>query len=410
MTSSVLITVSGRDRPGVTGALFTVLAGHGVDVLDVEQVVVRGMLTLGVLVAAPGDPEAVQEAAEQAMASIGLGVQVSIGATTERVAPRPSHMVVVLGRPLTARAIALLARRFGETGANIESIRRIADYPVTGLELGVSAADDAALRTTVAEISASVGVDIAVERAGLERRSKRLIVFDVDSTLITGEVIEMLADRTGHRTEVERITAAAMRGELDFATALRERVALLAGLDASVLDEVGRALTLTPGARTTVRTLKRLGYRCGIVSGGFSQVTRHLVAELGLDFAAANTVEIVDGRLTGALVGDIVDRAGKARALTRFADQSGVPMSQTVAVGDGANDIDMLTAAGLGIAFNAKPVVAEHADATLNQPFLDPVLFILGIARHEVEAADAADGLPGRTAESLPDSPAEDGR
>jgi phosphoserine phosphatase len=407
MTSSVLITVSGRDRPGVTGALFTVLASHGVDVLDVEQVVVRGMLTLGVLVAAPGDPEAVQEAAEQAMASIGLDVRVSIGAASERVAPRPSHMVVVLGRPLTARAIALLARRFGETGANIESIRRIADYPVTGLELGVSVADDATLRSTVAEVGATAGVDIAVERAGLERRSKRLIVFDVDSTLITGEVIEMLADRTGHRPEVERITAAAMRGEMDFATALRQRVALLAGLDAGVLDDVGRALTLTPGARTTVRTLKRLGYRCGIVSGGFSQVTRHLVADLGLDFAAANTLEVVGGRLTGALVGEIVDRAGKAGALTRFAEQSGVPMSQTVAVGDGANDIDMLTAAGLGIAFNAKPVVAEHADTTLNQPFLDPVLFILGIARHEVEAADAADGLPARIPESLAGSAIE---
>lgn len=181
-----------------------------------------------------------------------------------------------------------------------------------------------------------------------------------------------------------------MRGELDFAAALRERVALLAGLDVGVLDEIGAALELTPGARTTVRTLKRLGYRCGIVSGGFSQVTRHLVDDLGLDFAAANTLEISDGRLTGRLVGEIVDRAGKAAALARFAAESGVPMSQTVAVGDGANDIDMLTAAGLGIAFNAKPVVAEHADTTLNQPFLDPVLFILGIARDEVEDADAA--------------------
>ena len=399
MTSSVLITVSGPDRPGVTGALFTVLANHDVAVLDVEQVVVRGMLTLGVLVAAPGDPESVQEAVEQAMATVGLGVQVSIGAPTERSARRPTHVLVVLGRPLTARAIALLARRFGQAGVNIESIRRIADYPVTGLELGVCAADDAALRRMVAEIGGAAGVDIAVERAGLERRSKRLIVFDVDSTLITGEVIEMLAERTGHREEVERITAAAMRGELDFAAALRQRVALVAGLDAAVLDEVGATLELTPGARTTVRTLKRLGYRCGIVSGGFTQVTKHLVDELGLDFAAANTLEVADGRLTGHVVGEIIDRAGKARALARFAAESGVPMSQTVAVGDGANDIDMLTAAGLGIAFNAKPVVAEHADTTLNQPFLDPVLFILGIARDDVEAADAADGvLPPRRA------------
>jgi phosphoserine phosphatase len=243
-----------------------------------------------------------------------------------------------------------------------------------------------------ATLAPEVGVDIAVQRAGIERRAKRLIVFDVDSTLITGEVIEMLAERTGALAEVERITSAAMRGELDFAQSLRARVAMLEGLDAAVLDEVGRHLELTPGARTTIRTLKRVGYRCGIVSGGFSQVTRHLVADLELDFAAANELEVVGGKLTGRVVGDIVDRPGKARALARFALESGVAMNQTVAVGDGANDIDMLTAAGLGIAFNAKPVVAEHADATLNQPFLDPVLFILGISRDEVEAADVADG------------------
>jgi phosphoserine phosphatase len=168
---------------------------------------------------------------------------------------------------------------------------------------------------------------------------------------------------------------------------------MLEGLDAAVLDEVGAALVLTPGARTTVRTLKRLGYRCGIVSGGFTQVTRHLVEDLDLDFAAANTLEVVDGRLTGKVVGEIVDRAGKARALERFAEEFGVELSQTVAVGDGANDIDMLSAAGLGIAFNAKPVVAGFADTTLNQPFLDPVLFILGISREEIEAADAQDGV-----------------
>ena len=217
-------------------------------------------------------------------------------------------------------------------------------------------------------------------------------MFDVDSTLITGEVIEILADHTGRRAEVERITEAAMRGELDFAQSLHQRVAMLAGLDAAVLDEVGRSLELTPGARTTIRTLKRLGYRCGIVSGGFTQVARHLVEELSLDFVAANTLEVEGGRLTGRVVGEVVDRQGKARALARFALESGVPLNQTVAVGDGANDIDMLTAAGLGIAFNAKPIVAEHADTTLNQPFLDPVLFILGITRAEVEAADAADG------------------
>jgi len=390
--STVLITVTGPDRPGVTGVLFTVLSAHGVEVRDVEQVVIRGALTLGVLVATDRDPEGLQERVEQAMASIGMAVRVGVdpsGGDSQEA----THIVLVMGRPLQARAIGVLARRFGDIGVNIETIKRVADYPVTGLELGVSAADESALRAVVAEISAAEGVDIAVERVGLERRAKRLIVFDVDSTLITGEVIEMLAEHTGTRAEVERITAAAMRGELDFAESLRARVAMLEGLDASVLDQVAAKLELTPGARTTIRTLKRLGYRCGIVSGGFTQVAARLVRELGLDFVAANTLEVVDGQLTGRVVGDVVDRAGKARALARFAMESGVAMNQTVAVGDGANDIDMLSAAGLGIAFNAKPVVVEAADTTLNQPFLDPVLFILGISRAEVEAADRAEGV-----------------
>ncbi len=390
--SSVLITVSGLDRPGVSGVLFTVLSRYRVDVLDVDQVVVRSQLTLGVLVSTETDPENLQEAVEQAMATIGMQVEVSIGSDQDSGRSTATHVLVVMGKPLQAKAIADLTRRFGELGVNIETIQRIADYPVTGLELSVNAPDDRELRQAVTEIGVAAGVDIAVQRAGLARRSKRLIVFDVDSTLITGEVIELLADHTGRLAEVEAITRAAMRGELDFAESLHRRVWMLAGLEAAVLDQVGSSLELTPGARTTIRTLKRLGFRCGIVSGGFTQVAKHLVKELDLDFVAANTLEVVDGRLTGRVLGDVVDRQGKARALARFAMESGVPMNQTVAVGDGANDIDMLSAAGLGIAFNAKPIVAEFADTTLNQPFLDPVLFILGISRDEVEAADLADG------------------
>jgi len=232
-----------------------------------------------------------------------------------------------------------------------------------------------------------------VERAGLTRRAKRLVVFDVDSTLIQGEVIEMLAAHVGCEEQVREITDAAMRGELDFAESLRRRVALLEGLDAKVLDEVGASLELTAGARTTIRTLKRLGFYCGVVSGGFTSVITGLADELQLDFCAANTLEIVDGKLTGKVVGEIVDRPGKAVALRRFADEVGVSLAQCVAVGDGANDIDMLSAAGLGIAFNAKPALREVADTALSHPFLDAVLFILGVTRAEVEAADAADGL-----------------
>ncbi|WP_199442520.1 phosphoserine phosphatase SerB [Umezawaea beigongshangensis] len=395
----VLITVTGPDKPGVSSVLFAVLTRHGVDILDVEQVVIRGRLVLGVLVATERDPEGLQEAVEQAMATVSMSVEVELGADARRTARlESSHVLIVLGRPVTARAFTEVARKLASLGVNIDAIRGVADYPVTGLELRVSVAEDTAdsdaeLRSALAEVAVRVGLDVAVERAGLIRRAKRLVVFDVDSTLIQGEVIEMLAAHVGCEPQVREITEAAMRGELDFAESLRRRVALLEGLPESVLDEVGASLELTPGARTTVRTLKRLGFRCGVVSGGFTRVVQGLVDELGLDFCAANELEVEDGKLTGRVLGDIVDRPGKAVALRRFAAEAGVPLAQCVAVGDGANDIDMLGAAGLGVAFNAKPALREVADTALSHPFLDAVLFVLGVTRSEVEAADAADGL-----------------
>ncbi|WP_119032824.1 phosphoserine phosphatase SerB [Gordonia rubripertincta] len=396
--TTVLFTVTGPDRPGVTSVLMGALAGQAVALLDVEQVVIRGQLTLGVLVSANGDPETLQEIVEQAMASIGFDVRVEIGVDPGS-RTTSSHAVVILGSPVTATAFSAVAAKLAGQGGNIDSIRGIADYPLTGLELMVSVAGrggvaaDAALRKGLAEVAAKHSVDIAVERGGLARRAKRLIVFDVDSTLIQGEVIEMLAAKAGREAEVAAVTEAAMRGELDFEQSLHQRVAALAGLDAGVIDDVAKSLQLTPGARTTIRTLHRLGFHCGLVSGGFRQVIDGLAHELELDFVRANTLEIVDGKLTGRVIGEIVDRTGKAHALRSFADQVGVPMEQTIAVGDGANDIDMLSVAGLGIAFNAKPALREVADATLNHPFLDAVLFILGVSRDEIEAADAADGV-----------------
>jgi len=234
-------------------------------------------------------------------------------------------------------------------------------------------------------------VDVAVQRSGLHRRAMRLVVMDVDSTLISGEAIDLLAARAGCAAKVAELTAAAMRGELDFAAALRERVALLAGLDESVLDEVRGELRLAPGARTLIRTLHRLGFRCGIVSGGFSQITGPLAAELGIDYTAANTLEIAAGKLTGKLTGPVIDRAGKADVLRRFAAQAGVPVSQAVAIGDGANDLDMIAAAGLGVAFNARQVVRDAADTSVSVPYLDSVLYLLGVPRDEVEAAEEGD-------------------
>lgn len=393
--TTVLVTVTGPDRPGVTSVLFAALSRHDVSLLDVEQVVIRRRLTLGVLVSCPSDAEALQEELEEAMATVGMSVDVEIGAAQARPSVS-THAVVVLGSPVSAKAMRSVARKLASLGANIDSIRGVADYPVTGLELLVSApgtdADDESLRTALAEVSAAENVDIAIERGGLARRAKRLIVFDVDSTLVQGEVIEMLAAKAGVEDEVRAVTESAMRGEIDFTESLHQRVATLAGLDESVIEEVAESLELTPGARTTIRTLRRLGFHCGVVSGGFRQVIEGLAHELELDFVQANTLEIVDGKLTGRVVGDIVDRAAKATALRKFADQVGVPLEQTVAVGDGANDIDMLTAAGLGVAFNAKPALREIADTALSHPFLDAVLFILGVTRDEVEAADANDG------------------
>jgi phosphoserine phosphatase len=314
------------------------------------------------------------------------------------VHPFSTHVVLVLGRPITAANFAEVAQGLARLRVNIDRVRRIADYPVTGLELRVSLPteappSDTALRQALAMAGQRAFCDVAVQRVGLAQRAKRLIVFDVDSTLVQGEVIEMLAALAGCEAEVRAVTESAMRGEIDFAESLHRRVAMLAGLPASSLSDVAERLELTPGARTTVRTLKRLGYRCGVVSGGFTAVIDDLATDLGLDFVAANQLEIVDDRITGRVVGPVIDRAGKAEALRRFADEAGVPIELTVAVGDGANDLDMLAAAGLGIAFNAKPVVAAAADTALSYPYLDAVLFILGVTRDEIEFADAAEGL-----------------
>lgn len=394
---TLLITLTGKDRPGVTSAVFATLAEAGVHVVDLEQIVLRGRLVLGVLVTAPeqdGDALAVLADAVHATADrLGMSVEIERGSGDNRPRPRGRAHVTVLGMPLTAAAMAAVSTRIAEAGANIDRIQRMARYPVTAIDLHVSGAAPEALRTALAVEAAAQGIDVAVQPANLLRRGMRLIVMDVDSTLIQGEVIEMIAAHAGCEAEVAEVTERAMRGELDFAESLRSRVALLEGVPESALEEVYGRIVVNPGARTMVRTLRRLGYRFAIVSGGFTQITDRLAADLGIHYARANTLEIVDGRLTGRVVGEIVDRAGKARALREFAADIGVPEAATVAIGDGANDLDMLEAAGLGIAYNARPVVQEAADTAVNVPYLDTIMYLLGISREEIEAADAEAGI-----------------
>jgi len=390
--TTLLVTLTGRDRPGVTSRLFSGLSAHDLTVIDVEQVVIRGHLVLGVLLACPPAPDltAIHRQVTSLAEALGMNAEITLG-SGEEPRQRGRLHVTVLGNPLRPDVIAAIAGRIAADGANIDTIGRLARRPVTCIEFEVSGADPEALRKALERESVRLGADIAVQRGGLHRRAMRLIVMDVDSTLLQDEAIDLLADRVGCAAELSALTAAAMRGEIDYAQALRRRVELLAGLSATAVNDLPDKLRLTPGARTLIRTLKRLGYRCGIVSGGFTQITDWLTAELGLDYAAANTLEIRDGRLTGRLTGELIDRPGKERVLRRFAAEAGIPLSQTVAVGDGANDLDMIAAAGLGIAFNAKPAVRSAADTSVSVPHLDAILYLLGISRDDVEAADAAD-------------------
>jgi phosphoserine phosphatase len=390
---TLLITLSGHDRPGVTSAMFATLSQAGVEVLDIEQIVLRGRLILGVLVTAPRDWKRLRSAVSETAEGLGMQVEVERGVGDNRSRGAGRAHVTVIGTPLKAGAFAAVAGRIADSGANIDRIERMARYPVTAIDLHVSGAEPERLREVLAAEAARQEVDIAVQPANLLRRGQRLIVMDVDSTLIQGEVIEMLAAQAGCEAEVAEVTSRAMRGELDFEESLHQRVALLAGLDAAAIDRVYDSIALTPGARTLVRTLRRLGYRFAIVSGGFSQITDRLAEELGIHYSRANELEIVDGRLTGRILGPVVDRAGKATALREFAALVGVPTESVIAIGDGANDLDMLNAAGLGVAYNAKPVVQDAADTSVNVPYLDAILYLLGISREEIEAADAAAGF-----------------
>ncbi len=391
-----LILLSGSDAPGVTSALFETLSPFSVVVLDVEQVVIRGRLILTTLIRLdPAHSSAIESDLTALAAKLELDFAIDyLDLAVAKISPDSKILhVVLLAEKLEPAAVSAVAGAIAKAGGNIDRIRRTAAKPLTAIEfdLSISVAQPEVLtnlRKELARVAIANSVDLAVEEGGLTRRAKRIVLLDMDSTLIQQEVIDLLAAKAGVGDQVAAITASAMAGNLDFASSLTERVKLLAGLSESAIAQVGAEIKLSAGARTLIRTLHALGHKVGVVSGGFLNVIEPLLKELQVDFYRANTLEVRDGLLTGAVVGAIIDRAAKATALKDFAKQEKVLLSQTIAIGDGANDLDMIEAAGLGIAFNAKPAVRAAADSSLTSPYLDSVLYLMGITRDEIESAE----------------------
>lgn len=384
-----LILLSGVDKPGITASLFEVLSAFAITVVDIEQVVIKDRLILTVLIALnPAHESAIAADLENCATSLDVDIATLFSYEGKSAVSTKAGLVhvVILSTKMNPTAISELATGMREIGANIERITRLASTPVTAIEFVLSGANQEKLSQVLSPIASRNGIDIAVQPGGLQRHARKLVQLDVDSTLIQQEVIELLAAKAGVANEVIAITDKAMRGELDFEQSLRARVALLKGLPVSAISEVQQQILLTPGARTLISTLHKLGHTVAVVSGGFIDVILPLLKELNIKHFKANTLGVENGVLTGEVTGPVIDRAAKAGALREFAALESISMEQTIAIGDGANDLDMIAAAGLGIAFNAKPAVKAAADSSLSQPYLDSVLYLLGISKEEIES------------------------
>lgn len=383
-----LILLSGVDSPGIAQALFDALSPFAVTVLDIEQVVIRDRLILTVLISLNANhAQSIEEDLDSCATALGVDIAVSFAEADSSVLAAKSGLlhVIAIGKAFKPSALSAITAAITDQGANIERVYRTGSDPLMVIEFIVAGASQLELRAVLAPVSLEHQVDIGVQPAGVMKSARKLLVMDVDSTLIEQEVIELLAAKAGVEAEVREITQAAMRGELDFAQSLESRVSLLKGLPESVIAEVRQEISLSPGAEKLVQTLLRLGHEVAVVTGGFIEVIGPLLNELGIKKYRANSLEIADGVLTGRTTGTVIDRAGKAQALKDFADSSGIDLEQTIAIGDGANDLEMLAVAGLGIAFNAKPAVRQAADIALNQPSLDAVLYLIGIEREDGE-------------------------
>ena len=378
-----LILVSGEDRPGITEKLMSLLSEFSVLVLDIEQLVIRGRLILTVLISLD-ESHASAIAADLELLEKEIGFDIAIDFAEEQdSAENPANLhVVIISDSLKPASIAVVAAELSKIQANISAIRRTSSEPLTAIELDISCPDKSIkeVQKLLAVVAISHKIDLAVEQGNGMRSAKRLVMLDMDSTLIVQEVIDLLAAKAGVAEEVSAITQKAMAGEMDFAQSLQARVSLLAGLNESMLSEVRNEITLTQGAEKLIQTLHLKGHKVGVVSGGFIDVIEPILKELKIDFYRANKLQILNGELTGKLEGEIIDRTAKSKALVEFAKNEGVQMSQTVAIGDGANDLDMIESAGLGVAFNAKPKVAAAAATTISGSDLSAVLLLMGLS------------------------------
>jgi phosphoserine phosphatase len=378
-----LILVSGEDRPGITEKLMSLLSEFSISILDIQQLVIRGRLILTVLIGLDeSHAEAVAKDLESLEKEIGLDIAIDFAPKQDFAEMSPNLHVVIISDSLKPASIAVVAAELSKINANITAIRRTATNPLIAIEIDVNCPDKSVkeVQRLLAVVAVSHKIDLAVEQGSGMRSAKRLVMLDMDSTLIAQEVIDLLAAKAGKAKEVSAITEKAMAGELDFSESLKARVSLLAGLNESSLLAVRNEITLTQGADKLIQTLHLKGHKVGVVSGGFIDVIEPILKELKVDFYQANKLQIIDGKLTGKIEGAIIDRSAKLDALITFAKNEGVPLSQTVAIGDGANDLDMIQSAGLGIAFNAKPKVAAAASTTISSSDLSAVLLLMGLS------------------------------
>ena len=382
-TFTGLILVSGEDRPGITESLMNTLSAFSVTIIDIEQLIIRDRLLLTVLLSLDeAHAEAITEDLHTLQDQIGLDIAIDFTQQGSTRVSGETLRVVIVGNAIKPSGLAAVASQIAQLGGNISAIKRTAMDPLISIELELSIPNNSLKEVQGALTSVAIEnkIDLAVEPGGLQRKSKRIVMLDMDSTLIEQEVINLLGAAAGQSIAIEAITHKAMVGDLDFKSALIERVALLKGMDQNILNQVRDQITLTKGAKKLIDELHQQGHKVGVVSGGFIEVIEPILNSLSIDFYRANKLKISDGLLTGEIEGPLIDSHAKRIALEQFANQEKVPLEQTVAIGDGANDLEMIKAAGLGIAFNAKPKVAAAADTTISNQDLSTVLLLMGIS------------------------------